>query len=220
MKMLRPAKGAAALYSRAIWGGPTMIIRRTFVVLAALVCGSLTLSACSTTGTTGGATSGGATPGGATTSHGNGVTVTPGDTSLCDIVSVAEFNQAVGGGVAKLNKSSVKAPNGAVQVNCAYLPASLPGSGGAIIYAITSDGPTYYAHVKLDEQDQLNSVNDVSGMGDAAFWGTDKGSTDILNLDMLKDNVVAGITMDGSAQDGSAYLPAAEQMAKEIAPRL
>jgi hypothetical protein len=31
---------------------------------------------------------------------------------------------------------------------------------------------------------------------------------------------VVGITMDGSASDGSAYLPAAEQLAKKIASTL
>jgi hypothetical protein len=186
-----------------------------FVLLAVVVCGSLALAACSITGTTSGATSGDTTP-----NHETSVTVAPGDTSLCDIISLSEFKQAVGGGVAKLNKSSAKGPGGVVQVNCAYLPSSLPGAGGGIIYAITSNGPTYYAHVKQEEQSLLNSATVLSGVGDAAFWGTDSTAEDILNLDMLKDNVVVGITMDGSATDGSAYLPAAEQMAKEIANRL
>ena len=191
-----------------------MKVLHACVMLTAVVFGSMVLAACSTTGTTGGTTSANTT-----STHGNGVTVTPGDTSLCDIISLSEFNQAVGGGVTKLNKSSV-ASSGGVQVNCAYLPSGVSGGSGGIIFAVTSNGPTFYAHAKQDEQGSLNSMNDLSGVGDAAFWGTDVGSDDILNLDMLKDNVVVGITMDGSAADGSAYLPAAEQMAREIAAKL
>jgi hypothetical protein len=143
------------------------------------------------------------------------------DTSLCNIISVAEFSQAVGGGVTSEKTGKTTLPSGTVLVSCAYLPSRLPGSGGGIFFAVTSDGPTYYAQVKQQEIDAgLTSLNELSGVGDAAWWGTDKTAADTLNLDMLKGNVVVGISMNGTAADGSTYLPGAVQMAKEIASQL
>jgi len=145
------------------------------------------------------------------------------NTGLCDIISVAEFSQAVGGGVTTVHKTSMKLPSGAVQVNCAYLPQQIPGPGGGIFFVITSntsDAKAYYDNLQKEEQCGLNGLHTLTGLGDAAYWGTDTTAPDILSLTMRKDNVVVGITMDGPVVDGSIFLPGAEQMAKEIASRL
>lgn len=187
---------------------------RIAILRTVIIAAMLSLAACGASGSTGGS------PATVAPSHRANVTVPVGDTSLCNIIPISEFSQAVGGGVTKLNKSSVKGPAGTVQVNCSYMPPNMPGAGGAIDFAITTNGQAYYTQVQQEEQSQLNSVHTLSGVGDAAFWGTDNTSPDILNLDMVKDNVVVGITMDGSATDGSAYLPGAEQIAKEVASQL
>jgi hypothetical protein len=141
------------------------------------------------------------------------------DTSLCDIIAPKDFYAAVGGPVGKQN-STISTVAGSQVVNCAYLPAGLPGAGGLISFVFTGDGATYYTHMKLDEQGQLNSENDLSGLGDAAYWGTQSGSPDIFELKMRKGNVVVAIEMDGSAQDGSTYLDSAKQFAQTILSHL
>jgi hypothetical protein len=88
---------------------------------------------------------------------------------------------------------------------------------GRQITSNTSNAKAYYDNVQKEEQGSLNGVHTLTGVGDAAYWGTDTTAPDILSLTMRKDNVVVGITMDGPVVDGSIFLPGAEQMAKEIA---
>ena len=198
----------------------------------ALICGTLMIlvmlvTACgaggASTGVSGGNT-GGASPASTPTAspRAKKISVNAGDTSLCDIISASEFAQAVGvpASQLKVTANNTKSPNGAILVLCGFIPNEGYQSGGAIDYAISDDGLAYYTTVNQEEQDQWTSVNTLTGVGAAAIWGTDSTADDVFNLNMLKDNVVVGITMDGSASDGSAYLPAAEQLARKIASAL
>jgi hypothetical protein len=142
------------------------------------------------------------------------------DASLCTIISLAEFSQVLGSPVTTLTSGVTHTPAAQEVVTCAYLPPSSPGYGGAIDFALSSNGPACYARDKQEEQDLLTSETDVSGIGDAAFWGTETSSPEALEFDMLKGNWVVGIVIDGSAPSGSAYLTGAEQMANELASKL
>ncbi len=144
---------------------------------------------------------------------------TKADTSLCNLISSQKFYSIVKGPVGSLH-ADLGTVSGFQEVNCTYKPASLPGAGGAITYLFTNDGAAYFAKVQQGDQSVYNSETALSGVGDAAFWGTQQGSPDAFELNMRKGNVVVNILMDGSAPDGSVYLSGATQIAQEIATHL
>jgi hypothetical protein len=142
------------------------------------------------------------------------------DATLCNIISLAEFSQVLGSPVTTLVPGVGHTPAAQEVVTCAYLPPSSPGHGGAIDFALSGNGAAYYAKLKQEEQSLLSAETDVTGIGDAAFWGTESLSPEALDFDLVKGNWVVGMVIDGSAPSGSAYLAGAEQMAKEIASKL
>jgi hypothetical protein len=142
------------------------------------------------------------------------------DATICTIISPAEFSQVVGSPIAQIVGGISHTPLAQV-ATCNYLPPKIPGNGGAIDFALSSNGPDYYAHFKVQEEKAgMSSANDVSGIGDAAYWGTEPANPGVLDFGMVKGNWVVGIVISGSANDGSVYLAGAEQMAKEIASKL
>jgi hypothetical protein len=141
------------------------------------------------------------------------------DTSLCNLISPQEFFAVVKGPVGSV-QAALGTASGFQEVSCTYKPPTLPGAGGALTYLFTNDGAAYFAKVQQGDQSVYNSETVVTGLGDAAFWGTQTGSPDAFELNMRKGNVVVNILMDGSAPDGSVYLAGAEQIAKEVAAHI
>ncbi len=183
---------------------PLSLARRAFPLL--IVCAALAvLAACSS----GGSTTSGGTPSASATAS------VKADASLCSIIAPSDFFAAVGGPVGKEN-SNVSTIRGNQVVDCAYLPSNLPGAGGSISFVFASDATTYYSQFKQEEQDLLNGETDLSGLGDAAYWGTQTNSPDAFELTVRKGNVVVNILMDGAVDDGSVYLNSAKQFASTI----
>jgi hypothetical protein len=211
----RTNEGVALLISNAMaLVPPRNSTRPRFTLASGLLCVVVAaLTACS--------------PGGATTAQdgtpppkaAQSPVTTKADTSLCNLISTQEFYSVVKAPVGSLH-ADIGTVSGFQEVNCTYKPPSLPGAGGAITYLFTNDGAAYFAKVQLGDQSVYNSETVVSGIGDAAFWGTQQGAPDAFELNMRKGNVVINILMDGSASDGSAYLSGAEQIAQEIAAHL
>ncbi len=193
-----------------------MTVRQLGRPIAVCGCMIVLLTACGASGVSG-ATTGGGTPSG--TARPMPTSAVQANASLCALVSAQEFFAVVKGPVGSVD-SNVGTVSGYKQVNCTYKPPNSPGAGGAITYLFTNDGAAYLARLQLGDQSVYNSENTVSGVGDAAFWGTQVDSPDAFELNMRKGNVIVNILMDGSANDGSVYLSGAEQIANEIASHL
>lgn len=139
--------------------------------------------------------------------------------ALCQIVAPSEISQIVGRPVTKLVSSTAHTPLAQLTL-CNYLPPSIPGYGGSIDFALSQDGASYYAIIQQEEQENLSGENAVSGVGDAAFWGTDPKTPGDLDFYFRKGNWVVSITIDGPGSDGSVYLAGAKQIAQEVLPHL
>ncbi len=188
----------------------TSLARRPGVAVGILCASLTTLAACSS----GGSTTSSTTPSASAT---GGVKA---DTSLCTIIAPKDFFAAIGvpGGT---EQASTQTVNGDRIVNCLYKPSVSVGASSAINFVFTSDGATYYGKMKQNEQGILGSENDLSGLGDAAFWGTGTPlASDAFQLNVRKGNVIVVIEMDGSAEDGSVYLNSAKQFAQTILAHL
>ena len=138
------------------------------------------------------------------------------DTSLCRLISAKEYF-----GVLKAPVGSIRGRSATIAgnptVTCYYRPPKMPGAGGSITYIFPSNAAAYYALLQQDDKNNLNKVTTLTGVGDAAYWGTQVNSDDALELTMRKGKVIVGLLFDGTADDGSVYLAGAEQVAKEIA---
>lgn len=138
------------------------------------------------------------------------------DTTLCALIPVKEFFGAMNAPVGKL-RARMTTVKGTQTVSCAFLPSGTRGAAGLISYVFPADAAAFYTRMERDAQESLNKKTDLPGIGTAAFWGTSKGAEDELELKMRKGNVVVALLLDGKVADGSVFLPAATQIAKEIA---
>jgi len=138
------------------------------------------------------------------------------DTSLCHLISAKEYF-----GVLKAPVGSVKGQAATIagnrMVTCYYRPPSMPGAGGSITYIFPANAAAYYAQLLQEDKSTLNKETTLTGVGDAAYWGTQVNSDDAFELTMRKGKVIVGLLLDGKAPDGSVYLSGAVQLAKEIA---
>jgi hypothetical protein len=183
--------------------------------LALVLLGALTLGGCSLSasmGTSGTAATATATP---KPTH---APIQPGDTSLCNTVSTAEFGQAIGGTITTLVPSAKKDPaSNQESVACLYLNQQQPGVGGAIFYLVVTDGPAWYATAKQSATQSNTGVTDLSGLGDAAFSSMPTGSPPRTVLAVLEGNLFFNILVYGAPDIG---LPPAKRIAQLILSRV
>ncbi len=174
------------------------------VPVALALLGALTLAGCNLSSTPG---NGGATSTSTATPRPTRAPIQPGDTSLCNTVSTAEFGQAIGGTVTTLLPSASKDPASNQQsVTCLYLNQQQLG-----------DGPGWYATAKQSATQSDSGVTDQSGVGDAAFYAMPKGSPPRTVLAVLKGNLFFNVLVPGAPTTG---LPAAKQIAQLILSRV
>jgi hypothetical protein len=186
----------------------------TLLMLLAL-CVAVMLAGCSSNSATG--ASGAVTVTATATLKPTRVPIQPGDTSLCDTVSTAEFGQAVGGTITNLIPSARKDPASNQQsVSCLYV-SQQPGKGGLIFYLVVNDGPSWYATAKQSAMQSNTDVTDQSGLGDAAFSSMPKGDPPRTALAVLKGNLFFNVLVGGAPATG---LPAAKQIAQLILSRV
>jgi hypothetical protein len=143
--------------------------------------------------------------------------IQPGDTSLCNTVSKAEFGQAVGGTITTLIPSARKDPASSQEsVTCLYVNQQQPGVGGAIFFLVVTNGPSWYATARQSATQSNSDVTDQSGLGDAAFSSMPKGDPPRTVLAVLRGNLFFNVLVPGAPTTG---LPAAKQIAQLILSR-
>jgi hypothetical protein len=191
------------------------------LLLVSLVA-TLFLAACggSNAATTGTATATSATGATDTPTAAAASTVTA-STSLCDLMSKSAVSSVVGGTIGSVNRNKTTAADGSTSVNCTYLPAS----GGTpvdaeISYLFTSNGQAAYSANKADDSSRGETETDISGLGDAAFWAVSAAHKNVLQVSVLKGNVLLIMTLGGAGADGSTMLNGAEGLARQALPSI
>jgi hypothetical protein len=146
--------------------------------LGALILGMLALSACAASA------SSAAQPTATATEPPSGPTPTvfvptPGDTSVCDAISPAEFAHVADTTATEITSGATEdSLTGLNEVYCIYDDASDPHTflaRGTINYEIAADSATA-ASIFVRVKQSFGGVSDVTGVGDAAFAGTPGGA--------------------------------------------
>lgn len=165
---------------------------------------------------------------GTATSSATGTTATPtaaaastvtASTSLCDLMSLSAVSNVVGGTIGSLTRNVTKAADGSTSVNCTYLPSGVPVDA-EISYFFTSNGQAAYAANKADDASRGETESAISGLGDAAFWAVSAAHKNVLQVSVLKANVLLIMTLGGAGADGSTMLNGAEGLARLALPSL
>jgi len=198
-----------------------MQIARTIVVL--VLCSALVpVAAC---GTNSALTSGNGTP---TSSTPTGPARKPPvtlSTALCQIVSQNEASQAANGPVTRLlDVQDQDEELGLDRVTCTFADfsdAQRPVARAILIFVISNTDPmgTFTKSKQSAAAEAVAPLQDISGLGDAAFGGRIKGSGGQIftAVGVLRGNLLFTVTL---SRDQTGALDAAKQLAQLILSRV
>jgi hypothetical protein len=165
-------------------------------LLALALCGIFALSACATTsGAHATATPGAPQP--------TKIAARAGDTSLCNVVSSAEFARVTGEAATQVMPgTTTDSLTGLREVYCIYSDTSDPQQvigRGTINFEVAADAQTATRTFQLVKQ-SFTGVADVPGVGDAAFAGTPGGAGAGTGLVVVRGTLLLYLSVGGDPQ--------------------
>src|SRR5258706_8557942 len=143
-----------------------------------------------------------ATSGGTSASAPKKITARAGDTSLCMVVSAADFARVTGASATQVTPgTAADGLTGLPEVYCVYTDTADPQQvvgRGTINFERASDAQTAASIFNRIKQ-SFTAVSDVGGVGDAAFSGT-PGGTSGTGLIVVKQSLLLYLSVGGDAQ--------------------
>jgi hypothetical protein len=170
--------------------------RRGRSLLALTLCGVVALAACAATSRPRAIPASGAP-------QPTKIAARAGDTSLCNVVSPAEFARVTGETVTQVTPgTTIDSLTGLREVYCIYSDASDPQQRfdrGTVNFEVAANAQSAASTFQTVKQ-SFTGVTDVRGVGDAAFTGTPGGAGAGTGLVVVSGTLLLYLSVGGDAQ--------------------